>query len=339
MKNSIHALIASLAVSALTILPSCKSGKALLPNVSGKAGEVVVVMQEDMWNGALGTAVRGSFAADCEFLPQKEPLYDLVNVIPSGFTNMFKMHRNIVIFNVDGKITEPGVIYKNDVWAAPQCVISVNAANLEGAQILLEENLPQMLVYVEQAERNRIIANSRLYPERSLDPIVTEMVGGSPVFPSGYTLRKKSENFIWIAYETTYTTQGILIYKYPSSGTQADFELEDIIRHSDEILKENVPGMFDGTYMMTSTFATPSITFEKYQGRAFASVHGLWEVYKDFMGGPFVSHVFYSRDGKEMIVMQGFVYAPKFEKRHYLRQVESILYSFSWASPDRDTKE
>ena len=49
------------------------------------------------------------------------------------------------------------------------------------------------------------------------------------------------------------------------------------------------------------------------------------------MGGPFVAHAFYSQDGKDMIVMEGFVYAPKYDKRHYVRQVESILYSFEWA--------
>ena len=31
-----------------------------------------------------------------------------------------------------------------------------------------------------------------------------------------------------------------------------------------------------------------------------------------------------------MIFMEGFVYAPKYDKRLYLRQVESILYSFEW---------
>ena len=46
------------------------------------------------------------------------------------------------------------------------------------------------------------------------------------------------------------------------------------------------------------------------------------------MGG-FVSHSFYSKDGSEVITVEAFVYAPKYNKRHYLRQVESLLYSWS----------
>ena len=48
------------------------------------------------------------------------------------------------------------------------------------------------------------------------------------------------------------------------------------------------------------------------------------------MGGPFVSHTFYSPDGKDLIVLEAFVHAPRFDKRQYLRQVESILSSFEW---------
>ena len=33
---------------------------------------------------------------------------------------------------------------------------------------------------------------------------------------------------------------------------------------------------------------------------------------------------------KEIIVVEGFVYAPRYDKRDYIRQVESILYSFDW---------
>ena len=53
-------------------------------------------------------------------------------------------------------------------------------------------------------------------------------------------------------------------------------------------------------------------------------------MHNDFMGGPFVSHSFYSQNGKEIIVVEAFVYAPKYDKRQYLRQVESIIYSFEW---------
>ena len=156
------------------------------------------------------------------------------------------------------------------------------------------------------------------------------MAGGSPHFPSGFRIKKQTDNFIWVSYDTQ-VSQGILIYKYPVEEGKQMLSLDNILEENGVMLKENVPGMFENTYMMTSDFARPSIEYLKYKGRDFASIRGYWEVYNDYMGGPFVAHAFYSRDGKNVIVMEGFVYAPKYDKRHYLRQVESILYSFEWA--------
>lgn len=327
-----------LLIAALSLI-SCSESKrkqALLPNISGKAGEVIVVIDKGQWEGAVGTVLRDSLACECPYLPQKEPLYTLVDVATSGFTQMFQLHRNIIIVNISPSVTEPGVLYRTDVWARPQCVIRVNAADSESAVQLIKENSRKMATTLEQAERDRFISNSKKYEERALAAAVTEMIGGSPHFPSGYKLKKKTDDFIWISYDPQGTTQGVLIYKYPVVEGENMMSLENILAENSKMLKENVPGMFENTYMMPGTFMKPTIEYLKYKGRDFAQVRGLWEVYNDFMGGPFVAHAFYSPDGKEMIVLEGFVYAPKYDKRSYLRQVESILYSFEWAKNEEN---
>ena len=53
------------------------------------------------------------------------------------------------------------------------------------------------------------------------------------------------------------------------------------------------------------------------------------------MGGPFISHVMYSPDGKYMVGIEGFVFAPKFDKIQYLRSVEAIVYSFKWPGSEK----
>ena len=320
--------------SALLCLVSCHRGnqRALLPNVSGKAGEVIVVIDRDNWEGALGNKVRDILASDCPYLAQKEALFTISNVTPSGFADLFKVHRNILIFNIDPQGQEEGVIYRNDVWAHPQCVIQVNAFDNEGALRLMTESAERITASIEQAERDRIIANAKLYEEAGLAKVVTEMIGGSPHFPTGYKLKKKTDNFIWIADEKQYTNQGVFIYKYPAEENE-NFTMENIIAHRNQFLQENVPGMFDNTWMTTSDFISPTVEFIKFRGLQFAQTRGLWEVHNDFMGGPFVSHSFYGEGAKDIIVLEAWVYAPRYDKRQYLRQVESILYSFEWAHP------
>lgn len=338
MKRIISLLTLAVSLFALISCNEASRKKALLPNISGKAGEVIVVINKGDWEGALGTTLRDTLAQDCPFLPQREPLYTLVDVVPSGFTNMFQIHRNIIIVRIGNDVTEPGVNIRYDVWARPQCVITINAIDSESAVQLFKENSRRIITSLEQIERDRIIANSKKYEERAIAPVVTAMVGGSPHFPSGYRLKKATDNFIWVEYSVQYVTQGILIYKYPVVEGEEMMSLDSILEENNAMLKANVPGMFENTYMMPSTFSRPSIEYLKYKGRDFAEIRGFWEVYNDFMGGPFVAHAFYSPDGKDMIVLEGFVYAPKYDKRHYLRQVESILYSFEWAKPD-DKKE
>lgn len=334
MKRLLTYLFLAIAAISLISCSEAKRKQALLPNISGKAGEVIVVIDKGQWEGAVGTTLRDSLACDCPFLPQKEPLYTLVDLAPSGFTQMFQLHRNIIIVNIKPDVTEPGILYRSDVWARPQCVIRINAADSDSAVQLIKENSKKIVTYLEQAERDRVIANAKRYEELSISPVITEMVGGSPHFPSGYKIKKKTNDFIWIEYNPQYVTQGVFVYKYPVVEGEQMMDLDNILRNSNEVMQNNVPGMFDNTYMMISDFARPSIEYKKYKGLDFAEVRGFWEVYNDFMGGPFVSHVFYSQDGTEVIVLQGFVYAPKYDKRHYLRQVESILYSFEWAKND-----
>ena len=329
----------AVALAALIALTSCtetQKRKVLLPNISGKAGEVIVVIDKGNWEGLVGTTLRDSLAKETPYLPQREPLFGLVNVPQNAFTNMFQIHRNIIVANISSTVTEPGVVIRKDVWAAPQTVIYVNAPDSETAAKLIEENSALMATTIEQAERDRIIGNIKKYEELKLAPVVTEMVGGSPHFPSGYKLKKRTSDFIWIEYAIQDVTQGILVYKYPVVPGEQMLSLDSIIENSNEMLKNNVPGMFENTYMTTSTAARPGIEYKRYKGLDFAEVRGFWEVYNDYMGGPFVSHAFYSQDGQNVIVLQAFVYAPKYDKRQYLRQVESVIYSFEWAAKEKE---
>ena len=331
----------ALACAAILVLSSCnheKQRKALLPNISGKAGEVIVVIGQNDWEGAVGTVLRDSLTQDFPQLPQKEPMFTLANVPHNAFNSMFQVHRNIIIVNISKDVTEPGVIYRNDVWAAPQTVIRVNAPDSDTAVQILRNNTTTIIGMLEEAERGRMIRNAKKYEELKIAPVVASMVGGSPHFPSGYRLKKKTDDFIWVTYDPEYVSQGILIYKYPVIEGEDMMSPENLLDANTRILKENVPGMFENTFMTLSTFVKPTVKYMKYKGLEFAEIRGLWEVHNDYMGGPFVAHVFYSPDGKYMIGLEGFVYAPKFDKRQYLRRVESIIYSFEWEKTQEDAK-
>ena len=315
------------ALLALSLL-GCKRTPALLPTVSGKAGEVLVVIEKNDWDSQLGESVRGVLADEYPFLPVQEARYSVSNVSHGGFIEMFQVHRNIVFFDINPQAASTGVKFIKDKWATPQCLVLVSAHTAEMADSLFRDKAELIIETIEQAERERVITNTRKYENKSVYPAVSKVFGGSVHVPSGYKLAKITDDFAWIQDKKQYTTQGIFVYRYPVG--KDDFTMENLVKNRNRMLKANVPGMFEGTYMVTGTYWTPQTRYLKYKGRDFAETHGMWEVEGDFMGGPFVSHAFYSPDGKYIVVAEAWVYAPKFDKRQYLRQTESLLYTWEW---------
>ena len=322
-------------VAAVLALTACKSksGRNLLPNVSGKAGEVMVVIEREQWVGNLGTCIREVLADDTPYLAQREPLFNVSNVPPGSFNSMFKMHRNLLLMNINPQNASNGVVYKSNQWARPQALVQINAATEEDALELFRNNGAIIAEYFEQSERDRIIENSKLYEEKKLQEPMKDLTGGILHFPSGYQLKKWTDSFVWVADEKQYTLQSVMAYKFPVR--KDNFSVANLVAERDSVMQANVPGMFEGSYMITSTAVEPTAKSLKYKGRDFMELRGFWEVHGDFMGGPFVSHAFYSPDGKEIIVLEAFVYAPRYDKRQYLRQVESILYSFEWKKDEK----
>lgn len=323
-------------LACMLVFTGCKTRakRNLLPNVSGKAGEVLVVIERADWEADLGVAIREALAGDTPYLAQREPLFALSNVPAGSFTNMFKVHRNLLLININPQNATNGVVYKNNVWAQPQALVQVNAADVAQALSLFKEAASLIAEFFEQSERDRIIANAKLYEERALQAPVEKVTGGILHFPTGYRCRKYTDDFVWIADEKQYTNQTVLVYKYPVEGPDV-FTLENIIAARNAIMKANVPGPVEGSYMTTSTAQDPVTRSLRYHGRDFMETRGFWEVEGDFMGGPFVSHSFFSPDGKDIIVLEAFVFAPRYDKRQYLRQVESLLYSFEWKKDEK----
>lgn len=330
-----HYLKIALAIILTALIAfSCKENgknKAIfMPSVTGKAGDVLIVIEKPYWESEIGSGLRTTLAAEYPFLPQKEPSFTLYNTNHTSFKNYgsYAPHRNIVIVNIGESFDSAKVVYQEDVWAAPQIVITVSAPDKESAYTAIMNEKDRIMNALEQEERNRIIITSKKYQEIAIRDVVLADIGGSPYFPQGYSLKKHTSDFTWISYETTYVNQGIFIYTFPYEGKELTREYVTAKRN--EFLKNNVPGMRENSYMTTSTMIEPGFKWIKYKDRTFAELRGLWELEGDYMGGPFVSHFFLDKTGTRVIALEGFVYAPKFDKRNYLRHVESILYSFEW---------
>ncbi len=105
-------------------------------------------------------------------------------------------------------------------------------------------------------------------------------------------------------------------------------------REEPEIGKE-VPGPLDNTYMTTNSLIEPSFRWVNFNNREFVEIRGLWDVKNDFMGGP-LCHCFYDRENEKVVVLEAFVYAPRYPKEIIYAELESIIYSFEWQNEEKN---
>ena len=324
---------AFLMLMSILLLASCnskpKDREKYLPNITGNAGEVLVVINKGYWEGELGSTLREILAGEYPYLPQREAYFKLFNATPGGFTGSYLLHRNIVIVNVSPEVDTTGIRMSRNSWAKPQIIVTVSATTPEEASELISGNRELIINTIEQAERDRLIASSKKYEDKEVRMAVTENIGGSPYFPTGFTIKKNTPEFMWISQETTYVNQGILIFKFPYTDAEqlSPEYLKDKIYN---LWQANVPGMRENSYMTFNKVIESGFRNIEYQGNTMVEMRGLWEVENDYMGGPFVCHIFPDRNRENIIILNAFVYAPKYDKRKYLRQVESIIYSFDW---------
>ena len=275
---------AFLMLMSILLLASCnskpKDREKYLPNITGNAGEVLVVINKGYWEGELGSTLREILAGEYPYLPQREAYFKLFNATPGGFTGSYLLHRNIVIVNVSPEVDTTGIRMSRNSWAKPQIIVTVSATTPEEASELISGNRELIINTIEQAERDRLIASSKKYEDKEVRMAVTENIGGSPYFPTGFTIKKNTPEFMWISQETTYVNQGILIFKFPYTDAEqlSPEYLKDKIYN---LWQANVPGMRENSYMTFNKVIEPGFRNIEYQGNTMVEMRGLWEVEND----------------------------------------------------------
>jgi hypothetical protein len=218
------------------------------PNSGGSAGEVEVIMSEDLWNSPVGDTVFYYLTEPFPGLPQAEPFYKVRYIKSSAFDGILKEHRNIIIVKVDKKYPKNTIKIERDKWAYNQIVITLKSPDQKSFVKGFAKAYPKILdtLYANELKRYQN-AFSKFLNEEAVDT-VKKYYGLSMIIPNSYQVFVKKKNFAWIGRETQKTTQAILIYTEPYDTPEA-MDVKYFMRRRDSVLKYNVPGPEEGTYM------------------------------------------------------------------------------------------
>ena len=205
----------SMALVALTF-SSCNGKKGVFtPTSSGRAYEILVVVDHALWERPAGRALFDVLDTDVPGLPQSERSFRIMYTSPRDYDSTLKLIRNIIIVDVRDIYTKPAFKYAKDVYAAPQLILTIQAPNEQEFEKFVEENKQQIIDFFTRAEMNRQI--SQLHNKHN-DYISTKV--GSKFdcdiwLPSELSSSKEGEDFFWASTNTATGDQNFVIYSYP----------------------------------------------------------------------------------------------------------------------------
>jgi hypothetical protein len=328
LKNSLLLFLIPFLVTSCINNPG-SNGSAInssLPNVTGSSGEVLVVMDNNLWKSDGGNALREALEQEYPALPQPEPLFDVIHITSGAFDDLFKMHRSIIITDVSpvNKIAE--IKYFENSWARPQIVIRILAPDPEALKELIKENVEPLITNLQKYDRQRLSDLYKSTRDVGIKNLLAKF-GIEMSVPRGYNIDINTDEFISLSIETSQTSQVLFIYKYPYFD-QNNFTTPRLIEKRNEFLKKYTVGSRAGSYMTTASLFPPIVYDLKVNGNNIVEIRGLWELNKGFMGGPFISHSTLDSLNNKVVTVEGYVYNPNNKKRNLMRQMEAIVYSF-----------
>ena len=309
----------------ILVLGSCKNAtKNLMPSISGKINQVLVIAEKNVWNGPVGDTIKAFFGQEQDGLPQAEPIMDVMNLPEMYFDKNMKGHRNVLQIKISPTIDSAYVQYADSPWAKTQKFIKIAAPNNKVAIQLFEENKMKILGIYAKAERDRLVSIYKRTADTRIFKLFKKKYDMLLYCPTGYYINKDTTDFVWISSETKKDSKGIIFFteKYEH---ESQFNHVIIVDRVNEELEKFIPGPRNGSYMALDTEIPYTFVQYKYNGHYAVSVRGLWTVVNDFMAGPFVLNVVLDEEHQRVIYMMGYVYYPNEEKRDMLKQVEAIL--------------
>lgn len=322
-----------------SLLVACGPGQKTLPAAGGAQGEVLVVMANGHWEGEPGAALRSILEQAVDGLPQREPRFSIAQVPPEGFGQLLSVHHSVVLALVGQEADSTAISYIRNRHARGQVLVQLAAKDPVEWIGLVQRNGDDIFRTLE--DQQRTIVMQRLVKERdkALVAAVQEAHQVSMDIPGGYRMVKQAPGFSWLQRDRIMSgsglehnvIEGLLIHTHPYSQESA-FTVDYLIDQRDSVTRAHVDGPNPGTYMVVQRSfedldLRPVGRALQLDGRYNYYMQGLFGMHGAKMGGPFVSLTTIDEARGRVITVEGFTYAPQFNKREYIREQEGILFS------------
>lgn len=320
-----------LLLAIIFILGSCKnnSNRSRLPRSIGNTSEVLVVLQDNnQWEGIAGKTLKKYLQADQYGLPQQESLFKLAHIATNSLSDLFQKHHSIIFVDINKKYKKTKLTKVNDKWAKPQVIYTISAPSNKAFDTAFAGFKDEMIKGLGQVERARIMTVFNLSTNIDVMQKFADKFSLKMTIPDGFYLASDKPGFMWLKLDANKHNLGLMAISVPYQDT-LQFSNASIAARIMLFMKNYIPGPTNGSFMtLDTTYVKPvSKPVDDFFVPYTIETRGMWRVEHDFMAGPYVAYTFINPQTQELTTLLGYVYKPSKDKRNLLRQLEAILYS------------
>ncbi len=318
----------------------------------GRINQILVISDNNIWEDAPGDTFYYYFNAPYILLPQPEPVFDISHLtleelekqsIRKEFrTLVFLANLNdasspttkLVLADIGSeKLAEIeknkgyAVIVGQDKWARSQLLLYICGFGEKKLAEGIASNFVAIARRIKEKDDEVIKATAYQAGENTdLEAEVKAIFNIDMKVPGDFKKVKYYTNThtLWLRRDTREVVANILIHKLPyKDKSQLSKEGIKEIRNT---IGRHISTPQPDTYMRINDEDLPlfieNITLN---GAYTVQAKGIWDIKNDFMGGPFVSNLMLNSKTNELVMVDGFVYAPGKNKRNYIQELEYIL--------------
>lgn len=327
---------------------------SFLPEANGQHGEILILMDDNLWDGQVGRTVVEKLNQQAKGVYLRpEPMFTYFRKKPDDLNHLNQLNRNILKFMVDFDSTyaETAVHEQNDYFAKNQLFIIVKDSDPERLLAYAQNEFNECLDLFNDFETKQLTRQYKSDPNKNVKELAEKKFGITISLPDNSELATEKENFVLVKRDrsknlmpndatsaqggTFWIQQGFLFWTEPFVDSM-QMTKDYLLQMRDSTLKHNVPGRVKGTYMSTEyeEYYAPIVSNRTINGMDAVEIRGLWKNVGNAIidgGGPFVQVTVHNKEKNLLITVCGYIYAPKFDKREYIREIDAVLNTIELA--------
>lgn len=220
---------------------------------------------------------------------------------------------------------------KYDLWAKEQLVMIITAPTIDDLNKDLLSEHENLLYHFQKMSNNRLSQSlyKPQYEKKDIQAKLLNKYGWIIYVQADFLLAKENpeDNFVWLRRAPGSDMERWIFVHWIEKGSPEFLNPDSIQTERNKLTEKYYRSYDDSAYVeIADDYKTTGEV--NFNGRYAIMTQGLWRMNDKSMGGPFINYTFYDEKSQRIYMVDGSIYAPKYQKKKLIQQVDVMLQSF-----------